>query len=113
MKNATLLVLTIAVLVFSAAACGSSRQATTTQSQPKWVTKEAGFVRRMFVGHPKPASISYHRGKKALSVTLRFSHTVICEACPAPPPGDQVRGRIATVTFDPRTHRELSLYLRR
>ena len=113
MKNAILLVLTIAVLVFSATACGSSRPAAPTKPQPKWVTNAAGLVRRMFVGHPKPVSIGYHRGQKALSVTLRFSHTVICEMCTSPPGARAPRGRSAAVTLDPRTHSVISFYLRR
>ena len=117
MKNATLLVVIIAALALFVTACGSSRQAAATQSQPKWVTKEAGLVRRMFVGHPKPASISYHRGQKTLSVTLRFNRTVVCEigGCPGgrPPGAEEPRGRIATVTLDPRTHRMVSFSLLR
>ncbi|MGD0273870.1 MAG: hypothetical protein ABSB96_09105 [Gaiellaceae bacterium] len=114
MKNATLLVVIIAALVLFATACGSSRQTATTQSQPKWVTKEAGLVRKMFVGDPKPASISYHRGKKTLSVTLRFNRTVNCEGCPGGrPPGAQILGRIATITLDARTHRMVSFSLLR
>jgi hypothetical protein len=113
MKKATLLVLTIAALALFATACGSSRQAAVTQSQPKWVTKAASSLRKTFVGDPKPASISYHRGKKALSVTLRFSHTVICEMCSRPPGAQAPRGRSAAVTLDPRTHSVISFYLRR
>ncbi len=112
MKNATLLAVTIAALVLSAAAFGSSRQATSTQPQPKWVTKEAGSLRRMFAGDPKPVSITYRRGPKALIVTLRFSRTVVCEKCfgvwrnPS-------RGRSVAVTLDPRTHDVISFYLPR
>jgi hypothetical protein len=113
MKNATLFVLTIAALVFSAVAFGGSRQAAATQSQPKWVTNGEGLVWKMLGGYSKPASISYHRGQKALSVTLRFSHTVYCEMCSRPPGAQSPRGRIATVTLDPKTHRELSFSLLR
>ena len=113
MKNATFLVLTIAVLVFAAAAFGSSRQAAATQAQPKWVTKEAGLLRRMFVGDPKPVSITYHRGPKALSLTLRFSRTVYCEMCSGPWGAQSPRGRSVAVTLDPRTHGVISFYLSR
>ena len=44
MKNAALLAVIIAALVFSAAACGSSRQAAVTQATPKWVTNAEGLV---------------------------------------------------------------------
>src|SRR5665811_418811 len=115
MKNAALLVFTIAVLALFAAACGSSRQATTTQSQPKWVATAEGLALKMLGGHPKPGSISYHRGQKMLRVTLRFNRTVNCTGCPGPPPmlirgrmvpsTQPIHGRVATITLDPRTHR--------
>ena len=123
MKKATLPVLTIAVLVLFAAACGSSRQATTTQSQPKWVATAESLALKMLGGHPKPASISYHRGQKTLTVTLRFDRTVNCFGCPGPPPvyihgrtvppRQPIHGRVATITLDPRTHRMTSFSLGR
>jgi hypothetical protein len=118
MKKAILLVLTIAVLMLFAAACGSSRQATTRQPQPKWVTTAEGLALKMLDEHSKPASISYHRGQKTLSVTLRFSHEVVCTGCPPPEqavihgrivPSPLIQGRIWTITLDSRTHRMVSL----
>jgi hypothetical protein len=115
MKKATLLVLTIAALALFATACGSSRQATTTKPQPKWVATAEGLALKMLDGHSKPASVSYHRGQKTLTVTLRFSHNVVCAGCPGPPPmlirgrmvppKQPIHGRIWTITLDPRTHR--------
>jgi hypothetical protein len=130
MKTAALLVFTIAVLALFATACGSSRQATTTQSQPKWVTNAEGLVWSMLYprkgslgGHPKPASISYHRGQKTLRVTLKFNRTVNCYGCPGGdamlirgrivPPRQPIHGRVATITLDPRTHRMTSFSLGR
>ena len=123
MKKAILLVLTIAVLVLFAAACGSSRQATTRQSQPKWVTTAEGLALKMLGGHPKPASIGYQRWQKTLRVTLRFNRTVNCWGCPGPPPAlihgrivppkQPIHGRIATITLDPRTHQMVSFSLGR
>ncbi|GEM_PF-1371448 len=118
MKNATLFVVIIAALVLFAAACGSSRQATTIKSRPKWVMTAEGLALKMLDEHSKPASVSYHRGQKTLTVTLRFSHAVVCTGCPGggpaiihgrivPPP--PIRGRIWTITLDPRTHRMVSL----
>jgi hypothetical protein len=117
MKKAILLVLTIAVLVLFAAACGSSRQATTRQSQPKWVATAEGLALKMLGGNPKPASISYHRGQKTLTVTLRFNRAVNCEECPGGEPAiihgrivpsPPIHARIWTITLDPRTHRMAS-----
>jgi hypothetical protein len=110
MKNATLFVVIIAALVLFAAACGSSRQATTIKSRPKWVMTAEGLALKMLDEHSKPASVSYHRGQKTLTVTLRFSHAVVCTGCPGggpaiihgrivPPP--PIRGRIWTITLDP------------
>ena len=121
MKKAILLVLTIAVLVLFAAACGSSRQATTRQSQPKWVAIAEGLALKMLGGHPKPASISFHRGQKTLRVTLRFNRAVNCEGCPVEEPiirGREVpvqflHARFATIKLDPRTHRMVSFSLGR
>jgi len=123
MKNAALLVLTIAALALFAAACGSSRQATTTQSQPKWVATGEGLALKMLGGHPKPASIGYDRGKKTLRVMLRFNRTVNCWGCPGPPPAlihgrivpprQPIHGRIATITLDARTHQMVSFSLGR
>ena len=112
MKKATLLVLTIAVLALFAAACGSSRQATTIKSQPKLVATVEGIAWKWLGGYSKPASVSYHRGQKTLTVTLRFSHNVNCVGCPVEEPiihGRIVRepfihGRIWTITIDARTH---------
>jgi hypothetical protein len=121
MKKAILLVLTIAVLVLFAAACGSSRQATTRQSQPKWVAIAEGLALKMLGGNPKPASISYHRGQKTLTLTLRFSHAVVCTGCPEEQavihgrivPSPLIHARSATIAIDPRTHRMVSFSLGR
>jgi len=122
MKNATLFVVIIAALALFAAACGSSRQATTTKSQPQWVTTAEGLALKMLGGHPKPASISFHRGQKTLRVTLRFSHAVVCTGCPDGEqavihgrivPSPLIHGRIWTITLDPRTHRMASFSLGR
>jgi hypothetical protein len=118
MKNATLFVVIIAALVLFAVACGSSRQATTTKSQPKWVATTEGLALKMLDEHSKPASVSYHRGQKTLTVTLKFSHAVVCTGCPEGGPAiihgrivpsPPIRGRIWTITLDPRTHRMASL----
>ena len=118
MKNAILLVAISAALALFATACGSSRQATTTQSQPKWVASAEDLALKMLGGHPKPASISYHRRQEILSVTLRFNRTVDCTGCPGPPPmlingrivppKQPIHGRIWTITVDARTHRMTS-----
>jgi hypothetical protein len=121
MKNATLFVVIIAALALFAAACGSSRQATTTKSQPQWVTTAEGLALKMLGGNPKPASISYHRGQKTLTVTLRFSHAVVCTGCPEEQavihgrivPSPLIHGRFATIKLDPRTHRMASFSLGR
>ena len=121
MKNATLFVVIIAALALFAAACGSSRQATTTKSQPQWVTTAEGLALKMLGGHPKPASISFHRGQKTLRVTLRFSHAVVCTGCPVEQavihgrivPSPLIHSRFATIEIDPRTHRMASFSLGR
>jgi hypothetical protein len=119
MKTATLLALMIAAIVLFAAACGGSRQETTTKSQPKWVATAEGIAWTWLGGYSKPASVSYHRGQKTLTVTLRFSHDVVCTGCPGPPPmlihgrivppKQPIHGRIWTITLDARTHRMVSL----
>jgi hypothetical protein len=123
MKTATLLALMIAAIVLFAVACGGSRQETSTKSQPKWVATAEGIALKMLGGHPKPASISYHRGQKTLNVTLRFNRTVNCTGCPGPPlmfihgrmvtPRQPIHGRVATITLDPRTYRMASFSLGR
>src|ERR1035437_2130749 len=121
MKNAALLVFTIAVLALLATACGSSRQAATTQSQPKGGATAEGLALKMLGGHPKPAFISYHRGQKMLTVTLRFSHAVVCTGCPVEQaviqgrivPSPLIHARSATIAIDPRTHRMTSFSLGR
>jgi hypothetical protein len=123
MKKAALLVLTLTAFVLFAAGCSSSRQATTTRSQPKWVATAESLALKMLGANPKPASISYHRGQKTLRVTLRFNRTVNCTGCPGPPPmlirgrivppRQPIHGRFATIKLDPRTHRMVSFSLGR
>jgi hypothetical protein len=108
MRKIASLSVVVVLLVLVVTACGSSRRAAPAQSQPKWVTDVAESVQRMFVGRPKPVSVSYYRRKKTVSVTLTFSRIVICGSCSAPSNALRPRGRRATITLDARTHRELS-----
>jgi len=67
------------------------------------------------------ASVHQLPGKKALRVTLRFSHTVICTGCTEEQavihgrivPSPLIHARSATIAIDPRTHRMASFSLGR
>ena len=76
-------------------------------SQPAWVTEAVTSMRKAFVGNPKPVSVRYHQGRRSSSVTIRFRHPAICSGCTAPAGVALPRGRVATVSVDPRTHHAL------
>ena len=64
-------------------------------------------MRRAFVGNPEPVSVRYHQGRKSATVTIRFRDSAICSGCSAPAGVALPRGRVATLSVDPRTHHTL------
>jgi hypothetical protein len=81
-------------------------------SQPAWVTAAVASMRRSFVGNPTPSSVRYHEGSKAASVTIRFSDPAVCSQCTRPAGAAPPRGRVATLSVDPRTHGTLGFGLK-
>lgn len=76
-------------------------------SQPAWVTEAVTSMRRAFVGNPEPVSVRYHQGRESATVAIRFRDSVICSGCSAPVGVGLPRGRVATLSVDPRTHHTL------
>jgi hypothetical protein len=118
MKKGAAFAATLAVLAAATAAVLLARSQHNAEpkpepsSQPAWVTQAVASMRRMFVGNPEPKSVRYHEGRKSASVTIRFSDSAVCGYCMRPAGAEPPRGRIATTSLEPRTHRALGFSLK-
>jgi hypothetical protein len=108
MRRGTVPVAALAVVAAAALLLARSDSGQTAEpkppSQPAWVTEAVTWIRRAFAGNPEPVSVRYHQGRESATVTIRFRDSAICSSCSAPAGVALPRGRVATLSVDPRTH---------